>query len=371
MKSTDQNTQVLINRSNQGTKYYRGGGYLDSQMTMKTKGLLTYFLAKPHNWRIYVSQLVKVLPEGKDAIYSSIRELVKYGHIIKTQLKDEKGCMKGVLYTVYEEPIKGSVSFSEAQENKGLHPQTEKPETVNPQLQIESLDYKNKNNNCCSLDSKEEFQQAQKYFKPHSKILEIWPSKEKPDHKREFLLKHCLSKKYFVEKDLSNALTPTQNEVVADVAATFAYGGGATELSQWLVQTIVNPRAFSNSSESFIHKLNAVITKLRIGSYTRPYALRYNARTEELARQEKLEERLKNRAWENVQSDKGMDYSGNRSDGNADLIKDLNRQLSKVNEMLKKKISQLERDSLNVLAQNLEMRKQEFAVNNFKQGRGI
>lgn len=78
----------------------------DGRLSWKAKGLLSYLLSKPSNWRVYVSDLVKRSKDGKDAVYSALRELEGSGYVERTRIRDEETQrITGVETVVYERPI--------------------------------------------------------------------------------------------------------------------------------------------------------------------------------------------------------------------------------------------------------------------------
>ncbi|MDU7472120.1 MAG: helix-turn-helix domain-containing protein [Paenibacillus macerans] len=68
----------------------------DERLSWKAKGLLGYLLSKPSNWRVYVSDLVKRSKDGKDAVYSALKELEAAGYIERRQLRDPDGIMSAL-----------------------------------------------------------------------------------------------------------------------------------------------------------------------------------------------------------------------------------------------------------------------------------
>lgn len=78
----------------------------DARLSWKAKGMLAYLLSKPSNWRVYVSDLVKRSRDGKDAVYSALKELEKSGYVERTRARDEQSQrITGVETVVYERPI--------------------------------------------------------------------------------------------------------------------------------------------------------------------------------------------------------------------------------------------------------------------------
>lgn len=97
----------------------------DERLTWKAKGLLAYLLSKPSNWRVYIADLVKRSKDGRDAVYSAIKELETCGYVERRQTRDESKKITGMETVVYERPI--------IDDNPGPDlPRPEKPYTAEP-----------------------------------------------------------------------------------------------------------------------------------------------------------------------------------------------------------------------------------------------
>jgi DNA-binding MarR family transcriptional regulator len=77
----------------------------DERLTWKAKGLLAYLLSKPSNWRVYIADLVKRSKDGRDAVYSAIKELETCGYVERRQTRDEANRITGMETVIYERPI--------------------------------------------------------------------------------------------------------------------------------------------------------------------------------------------------------------------------------------------------------------------------
>jgi len=73
----------------------------DNRLSLKAKGLLTYFLSRPDYWKIYVEQVEKTTIDGKKAITNAMDELIKAGYMIKTKQR-YNGRQKRNDYTIFE-----------------------------------------------------------------------------------------------------------------------------------------------------------------------------------------------------------------------------------------------------------------------------
>jgi len=113
-------------------------GLNDINMTLKAKGLLTYFLSLPDDWQIYEDELIKHHKDGKDSIKSAIKELVSNGYMTRVRQRDKNGMWRGYEYTIYETPNHNGLSNNgltnvgkSASTNKELKPSIKELSTKN------------------------------------------------------------------------------------------------------------------------------------------------------------------------------------------------------------------------------------------------
>lgn len=97
----------------------------DERLNWKEKGVHTYLMTLPPDWKIYISEIVKHSRDGKSAVYSAIQGLEKYGYIKRIRNRDENGRFENLVYVVYEEP-------SQADNDEPL---PENPEMVKPNIE--------------------------------------------------------------------------------------------------------------------------------------------------------------------------------------------------------------------------------------------
>lgn len=99
----------------------------DSQLSWKAKGLLSYLLSLPDDWKINVEDLKKRSKDGRDATRSAINELMRTGYIEREEARDGKGKITGYIYTVMEMPKK-------AKTPETGNPTSDNPISENPTL---------------------------------------------------------------------------------------------------------------------------------------------------------------------------------------------------------------------------------------------
>jgi len=78
--------------------------FKDKRLSLKAKGLLAMLLSLSDHWELSIKGLIVILKEGESAIRSTINELIKNGYVERERVKNEKGVIIGINYTVFESP---------------------------------------------------------------------------------------------------------------------------------------------------------------------------------------------------------------------------------------------------------------------------
>ena len=73
-------------------------------LSLKAKGLLSQMLSLPDDWDYTLQGLAQINKESIDAIREAVRELEHAGYIKRSRERDERGCLRGTVYTIYEQP---------------------------------------------------------------------------------------------------------------------------------------------------------------------------------------------------------------------------------------------------------------------------
>ena len=75
-------------------------------LSLKAKGLLSLMLSLPEDWDYTTRGLASICKEGVDSVCATVRELEAAGYIIRRRIRDKNGQMRGMEYTVFEQPQK-------------------------------------------------------------------------------------------------------------------------------------------------------------------------------------------------------------------------------------------------------------------------
>lgn len=107
----------------------------DKRLSWKAKGLHSFMLSKPNNWKFYDSELVEHAKDGIDSLKSALKELKKYGYMKRIRHRDENG--RFVWETVvYEVPYTENPSMEKPLVE---NPSTEKPLMDSPLMENPQL----------------------------------------------------------------------------------------------------------------------------------------------------------------------------------------------------------------------------------------
>lgn len=122
----------------------------NTELSLKAKGLLSLMLSLPENWDYTTKGLAYICKDGVDSISSTIKELEEHGYILRKRIRNGKGQLTTVEYTILEEPRNVR--------NKPIEPKRENPVLDNPILEKpilenpDQLNTKESNTDILSID---------------------------------------------------------------------------------------------------------------------------------------------------------------------------------------------------------------------------
>ena len=99
----------------------------NTALSLKAKGLLSLMLSLPDSWDYTTKGLAAICKDGIDSICSTIKELEQHGYIIRERVRNDKGQLTTIEYTILEQP-------------ETVSPEQEKPKRENPVLDNPVLD---------------------------------------------------------------------------------------------------------------------------------------------------------------------------------------------------------------------------------------
>ncbi len=96
-------------------------------LSLKAKGLQSLMLSLPESWDFTTKGLAHICRDGVDSITSALVELEQQGYLTRQRLRDERGRLTDIEYTIHEQPVE-----PENPENGPLSPKRENPRLDNP-----------------------------------------------------------------------------------------------------------------------------------------------------------------------------------------------------------------------------------------------
>lgn len=76
----------------------------DKRLSWKAKGLMTYFLDKPDDWKFIMKAIYNASTDGERAVKAGLKELQKYGYLVRVGFR-KNNRMDHFQFLVYEEPV--------------------------------------------------------------------------------------------------------------------------------------------------------------------------------------------------------------------------------------------------------------------------
>ena len=111
----------------------------NTKLSLKAKGLLSLMLSLPEDWDYTTKGLARICKDGVDSICSTVNELEEHGYVIRERIRNAKGQLTDIQYTILEQPKPPQPGQGKPkQENPVLgnpvlgSPKQEEPEQGNP-----------------------------------------------------------------------------------------------------------------------------------------------------------------------------------------------------------------------------------------------
>ena len=109
----------------------------NTELSLKAKGLLSLMLSLPENWDYTTKGLSCICKDGIDSINATVKELEEQGYVVRKRIRNEKGQLTSIEYTILERPQ--LIDTSEFQP-KPENPILDKPTLVKPILEYPILE---------------------------------------------------------------------------------------------------------------------------------------------------------------------------------------------------------------------------------------
>ena len=200
-------------------------------LSPKAKGLLSQMLSLPDDWDYTLQGLAQINKESIDAIREAVRELERAGYIERSRERDERGCLRGTVYTIYEQPHTEPTPEEPAQalpasENPTLEkPMLEKPTLENPMQLITKGRNKEKQNTDQSITDSIPFPSG---F-PETPVQKRTEAKESFERYRDLILENIdydvLTSDPHVDREQLNEIVDLLQETVCSTRSRIRVAG--------------------------------------------------------------------------------------------------------------------------------------------------
>ncbi|MDQ0994764.1 hypothetical protein [Streptomyces sp. V3I7] len=80
------------------------GFFRDRRISFKAKGIFGYISTHRDGWRVTIAALVALGPDGRDAVRAGLKELEKYGYLVRDRLRRPNGTLGEVVYSITDHP---------------------------------------------------------------------------------------------------------------------------------------------------------------------------------------------------------------------------------------------------------------------------
>lgn len=172
----------------------------DKRLSWKAKGIMTYLLSLPDDWKLSFEEVKNHASDGKTASRSAINELIQFGYIEFKRKRNEKGIFEQGVYKIIEHPNSNASNLGNPHED---NPRMEKPDVDNQTL------LSTNNNQILNLPS------TNSTNSENSSLHSEFSSQEQPQPQKDKNTKesniHPLAKKQNITK--TNNITDSQEKI--------------------------------------------------------------------------------------------------------------------------------------------------------------
>jgi hypothetical protein len=255
----------------------------DKNLSWAAKGLHTYLMSLPDDWRVQVSDLQNRAKNGRDAVRGTLKELEGLGYIKKSrQRNDENGRFDKVEYLVLEVPEfivpmqSPETPFQALADLEGF-PRPENPCTGNPSPENTTL-ISNKvlridnNNLITAADVKKEIKVACKAEALSAAVFSFQKNKEPQKTKEPSLHELPIQTLSKYDALIGEALSVGQKERIMNMVAQLNIDNKEALIDE-VAYCISSAKCFSGCGRDFSKKINAVRSVILKGHWQTPIGM--------------------------------------------------------------------------------------------------
>ncbi|MFE0477794.1 hypothetical protein ACFW2V_39995 [Streptomyces sp. NPDC058947] len=88
--------------------------FRDGRLSFKAKGIFGYLSTHRSGWQVTVADLVRVGPDGREAVRSGLQELERHRYLIRERLRRPDGTLGEIIYCITDRPATLDLARAEA-----------------------------------------------------------------------------------------------------------------------------------------------------------------------------------------------------------------------------------------------------------------
>ncbi|MET8453740.1 hypothetical protein [Streptomyces sp. NPDC005209] len=88
--------------------------FRDSRLSFKAKGIFGYVSTHRNGWQVTVTDLVRLGPDGREAVRTGLQQLEAHGYLIRERLRRPDGTLGEIVYCITDRPATLDIALIEA-----------------------------------------------------------------------------------------------------------------------------------------------------------------------------------------------------------------------------------------------------------------
>jgi hypothetical protein len=88
--------------------------FRDAQLSFKAKGIFGYVSTHTNGWQVTIADLVRLGPDGREAVRTGLKELEAHGYLIRERLRRPDGTLGEIVYCITDRPATMDIALIEA-----------------------------------------------------------------------------------------------------------------------------------------------------------------------------------------------------------------------------------------------------------------
>lgn len=97
----------LIKKRTSGYTNVSNALVTDKRLSWKARGIFIYLWCQADNWQFYVEELVRHSTDGRDSLQNGLKELEKYGYLVRKNKQTDSGKFGGIMWILSDNPSNG------------------------------------------------------------------------------------------------------------------------------------------------------------------------------------------------------------------------------------------------------------------------